>query len=211
LVPRKKARTMMINSHYPDEAVPPRRVMTFCSKPLTISLNARPSAMGPELFHPLRKASSFFLLNSSRLFAMDFHRNSFCSTWRSGAVRSVSVSKDFPFSVVIIIGYHGRALEGPDHGRDVNGIGGRISRKKRANPKPRKRPHPFCSPKIKRGRGLRVIRRVYPPPLPAPGRVTGKPGPGSENGGSSLIRPRVSAAHRPFRRSRGPCVPTLWP
>ena len=33
---------------------------------------------------------------------MDSHRNNFWRIWRSGAVRSVSVSNDFPSSVVII-------------------------------------------------------------------------------------------------------------
>jgi hypothetical protein len=34
---------------------------------------------------------------------MDFQRNNFCRIWRSGAVRSISVSMDFPSVVSKII------------------------------------------------------------------------------------------------------------
>lgn len=64
--------------------------------------------MDPELFHPLIRADSFFSLNCSMLSAMDFQRKSFCRTWRSGAVRSLSVSMVFPFLVVMITMVMGR-------------------------------------------------------------------------------------------------------
>jgi hypothetical protein len=79
------------------------RAITFFSRSSIIDVSAAPSVTGPELFHPLIRAFSLFRLNCSRLVTSDSQANSFCTICLSAAVKSLSVSKDFPLEVLIIM------------------------------------------------------------------------------------------------------------
>lgn len=91
-----------------DYFLPASRRATFSSRSAMIALIGSLIPMGPESFQPVRIACFCFSRNCSRLVTSDSQRKSFCSICRSAALRSLSVSNDFPPRTVIITAWPSR-------------------------------------------------------------------------------------------------------
>ena len=160
---------------------------------MTMSLRAGVSRMGPELFHPLTRACSFFSLNTSMLEAMVFHRNSFWRTCRSGAVKSVSASYVFPSLVVMITVKKQQRIKCDNElVRYLKGQMLQNSRKKAYSEGWRLSGQPEAQGSEGQSKGVQRS--------PLNGRSL-----------NLRIKPWAWEGHRLSPRSPGPCVPIQWP